>query len=885
MPIRDRLCLVALALLVLVACTKRADISAVATGEQSRLWPRHSGEVWRLPGLHARVEVARDRYGIPHIYARDLHDLALAHGYMVARDRFWQMDAFRRLALGRLSTLVGAMPIVVSIDEQFRAINLTARGTLVYDEIYAAMRAESREVLDAFARGVNLYLDHVAVGRYGAAFPPEYNELALGLLFHPLPGDIPRWQPRDSIAIGRFQQWNLSGNYERELRLGQLMERLGSTHPEWLPLLIRFAPAVSTPSMQGWLAGTSGSAPVPTVGGRPLKEGGLLPALAHWQVMREFVPIVAWSDQGSNNWVIGPSRSATGRVILANDPHLLVTNPPLFYQVHMNTKEFGGGQGWNASGVVFPGIPVFMIAHTESIAWGVTVLGYDVTDVWRETPVDGGAAVLRGNTRVPVRYSQQLYCHGYSENCIERPIAYVDGHGPRLPGEGDFLTFRWTGMEPTQDFEAFVRLMEVRSVPEAMEAVEPFQVGAQNFVFGDTQGNIGYKGNANIPLRDPRCPQPPWVPMDGASGLCEWIGYLENRYIPQVVNPPSGYIATANNDIVGTTFDNDPTNDQARDGTPVYYWTLRDIGFRMARLQQLLEAKPQLDKDDMERIAADTHSLEGELVTPYLVAAGQARPDLVRGGMREALDRLARWRFGTPTGEYDVFRHRAPTPEEIDDSIAASIYYTWVRMLKPRFTQDELELAGLDSPAETDGYELLGTIRQALYALQSTAPSPLWDDVRTSQVETKEEVMLAALADAIAWLAERFGTEDQSTWRWGRLHFVRFTDPYGFLGSNLRSLGPWPNDGSLGTLDAASYLFLWGSYVQVGGPVMRMVTDLDPSGVKSWNALPGGQVHDRHSKHYDDLVPYWMANTTYSVPFSKADIEANLESLTILMPE
>jgi penicillin amidase len=837
---------------------------------------RDADALWRLP-VRERVEVARDAYGIPHIYARNPHDLALVQGYVVARDRFWLMDVFRRLAEGKLSTLVGALPILLDFDQLYRSIQLTDRGELVYEKMYAAMEPQGRELIDAYTAGVNLYLDHAATQTYGARFPPEYNELVLGLLFHPAPGDIPRWTQGDSLAVGRLLQWMLSGTeIDRELRLGAMFAALP---PTLTTALVRFRPAVTTATLDGWPGVSPGAPSAPAF--RPLTLGG--DGLRRFDDLRRAFPGLLWSDGGSNNWVLGPSRSASGNVLVANDPHLILTNPPLFYQVHFNLTEMKGKEAWNAYGVVFPGIPVIMIGRTERVAWGVTVLGYDVMDLYKEELTRAGTAVRRGTQAVPITYSDQRFCHGYSDDCVTRRIAIVPGHGPRIQHDDDFVTFRWTGAEVTQDFKAFITLMTTRDVPESLAAIRDFRVGAMNFVLGDVAGNIAYYGPANVPVRDPRCPQPPYVPLDGASGLCEWTGYIPLDELPRAVNPPAGYLATANNDLVGTTFDNDVTNDAA------YYWFDRDAGYRIARIRELLEAKPAHTAADMQRIQADAQSYEGRVIAPYLAAAvAKARAEgmAVPAAVQDAAGYLERWTYDTAIGVANPFTGAEPTKQQVADSVATSIYYTFMRLIKDRMAGDEAAAYGIELPSEQDGYEPVGAARILLHALQDPAAAGfLWDDVRTpGKVETREDVIVAVLDESAAWLADHFKTTDMDAWNWGKLHTSMIFDLYGILGADVRAIGPYPNDGAAGTVDAGTPLFLFGKFAQFGGPVMRMVTELDPKGPKSWNSLPGGQVHDRASPHYDDLAEGFYTNKAFPVPFAKDEVAANLEALTVVLP-
>lgn len=863
--------------LVFSACSPGASKPAPAPVASRVFAGRNADTVWRLPGLRGRVEVARDAYGIPHFYADNLHDLALVQGYVVARDRFWLMDVFRRLAEGKLSTLVGALPILLDVDTLYRSINLTDEGELVYEKMYESMDAQGRELVGAYSLGVNLYLEHAEAKRYGARFPPEYNELVLGMLFHPTPQDIPRWTPGDSLAIGRLQQWMLSGsNLERELLLGKLFASMPVTLTS---ALVRFRPAVTVATISGWSGVAPGTPSAPAYSPLTIGDGGL----RRLQDMRSAFPGLFWNDGGSNNWVIGPARSASGNVLVANDPHLILTNPPLFYQAHFNLTELEGADKWNGYGVVFPGVPVLMIGRTERIAWGVTVLGYDVMDIYKEELTANGTAVRRGTQSVPIRYSEQKFCHGYTGECITRQIAIVPGHGPRVLHEDEFLTFRWTGREVTQDFHAFFDLMQAQNVNEGIEAIKAFQVGAQNFVFGDVEGNIAYYGPAAVPRRDARCKQAPYMPLDGASGLCEWTGYVPVDELPKSVNPAQGYLATANNDLVGTSFDNDVTNDTE------YYWYARDMGFRIARIKERIEAKPKLTAEDMQRIQADVQSYEGRVVAPYLAAAVAAAPGqgvAVPAGVKTAADYLAKWTYETTIGVPDPFTGAAPTQQQVLDSVATSIYYTFARLVKDRLAGDEAAAYGIDLPSEQDGYEPVGTARILIHALENPAAAGfLWDDVRTpGHAETREEIVVAVLDETVAWLTGHFGSADFATWNWGKLHTSMIFDLYGFAGSNVRAIGPFPNDGGLGTVDAATPLFLFNKFPQFGGPVMRMVTELGPQGVKSWNALPGGQIHDPASPHYDDLVEGFYRNQAFAVPFEKAEVEASLESLTVALP-
>jgi len=562
----------------------------------------------------------------------------------------------------------------------------------------------------------------------------------------------------------------------------------------------------------------------------------------------------------------------------------------------MNTSYYGGADGTsNLIGISFPGIAGVLIGYNEHVAWGATTVGWDVSDVYTETLNAAGDAVLFKGSYVPIEpVTVQIGVLTPPDpamppdamapaQVIERPqvIEIVPHHGAIVPNSkanGKALTRKWTGHEPLSGVSALLERQTAKNIDDFMEAMSKFVAGAQNWNGADTSGNTGYMPGARIPIRASvtgACD--PSVPMDG-TGPCEWTGVIPANEVPRVKNRSNGYVVTANNDVTGTLADNDPTND------PQYLHSSNADGFRARRITDTIEALKKAGKitaEQMTKLQADTGSVEAKRFMPFILAARDAEPALVTSlGVGDALTRLAAWDFSMPSGVNAEYRKDGgPSTDEVTASIAASIF----NCFRPRFTaavfggvKAQYTVEFPDTPA-------------ALYLLENPTTSKtgltLFDDPATTNVvETPHQVVLRSLKAAVDYLTTTYGS-DPDKWRWGDLHKVEIQDLFGEFGVPIRIFGPFPRGGGNSTVDVAGTGNALTDFRYYAGPQMRLVAEVGSDGIVGRSSLPGGQVDDPESPHYDDLLPLWLRNETFPYYFKDTDVVAHTEELIVLVPE
>jgi penicillin G amidase len=873
-----------------------------------------------LPGLTADTDVVVDELGEPHIFGPDLPSVLFVQGYLTAASRFWEMDAFRRVAEGRLSEIFG--PITLSTDVAMRTVFTTRDGRRLEEALWEHVKAvdpEVGEALEAYAAGVNAWLADLRAGRNGATLPPEYEFF----LVDQRPRNLADWRPQDTVAIARLQAWSLSETLDEEINRALLYEKL----PEALREdVFRSAPATDAttiPVAQQARIGRGATASLPPP----------LPPLPVLQAVSQLLAHVAEASPfgnhrtgvGSNNWIVSPMLSGNGFAMLANDPHLQLFNPPIWFMQQLDAAGPSGPERVN--GVNFPGLPGVILGHNDRGAWGATVSNFDVTDVYVEqvtTPPDYPASprtVLFNGKQVPVRRIEETF--GVKNDTVTYPIEIVPHHGPMVPDpnlDDDVvglaatgMSFRWTGHEITNDERFLLDLNRAGNVDEFRSAVRSFAVGGQNWVWADVDGNIAYFPYVLVPQRP--AGTIPYLPMSG-TGDAEWLSddqgntlWLPEDKFPQAINPPQGFLATSNNDQLGYTLDNDPLND------PVYFAYSDDIGFREQRILEMLSNgagdRPSgslISLADMSRYQYDTSSKEAERLVPFLLAAAQNRPDLISPQMQDALDRLREWgvrKSGSPpynvVSGIDASELRndlspRPTPvsdEERADAIASSIYAAWTTRLVPAVFADDFADTGIGVPGGQDATKALLHILEDVdrtdpgFVVHTKGPdgqSTLWDDGATPEVETRDEVLLGALRDALPFLESRFNSSDPSSWLWGRIHQVRFQHFFGQAGINTFDLGPFAAPGGRFTVNPADYALTGSDFEFSDGPSERFVAVMDPAGIRAVSILPGGQNgnpgglpgqaynHINPSIHYGDFASGWINGETFDYHVSRADV-------------
>ncbi len=514
---------------------------------RSTTLPQTTGRL-AMKGLSDTVEITRDARGILKIEAQNLEDLFFGQGVAHAQDRLWQMEFQRRLGAGTLAEVLG--PAAVETDEFMRTLGVYRAAEAAYD----ALSPQTRRLLDAYVRGINAYL---------ATNPPLPLEFKL-LGFKPRP-----WRAADVLVWAKLMSWDLSGNYEKELLRYKLLARGLSKARinELLPPYPDDAPTV-----------------LQSVAARPSRNDGAL-AEALLQLDRKLSPGI----EASNNWVVAGSRTASGKPLLANDPHLRLSTPSIWILNELQAP------GFYAVGASFPGLPGVVIGHNDRIAWGVTNVGADVQDLYVLEEKDGGY-LYKGQVR-PYRIRKEtIRVKGQDPvTILVRETVYgpVISDVVKAPGEKP-LALRWISLDPGDTtLEAFLRIDQARDWKSFNEALAYYVAPSQNFVYADVEGNIGYLAPGKIPIRKPG--HSGAYPVVG-TGEWDWQGFIPFDELPRTLNPPQGYVVTANNKVTPKAYPYTITVDWADP-------------YRARRITELITAKPKLDVEDMARIQADEVSL------------------------------------------------------------------------------------------------------------------------------------------------------------------------------------------------------------------------------------------------------------------------------------
>ncbi len=737
-------------------------------------------------GLQSPVQVLRDQWGIPHIYGNTEHDLFFAQGYVTAQDRLFQMERNRRIAAGRLSEIFGKSTL--ETDVFLRTIGLRRAA----EAEAATLDSETSAMLQAYADGVNAFVDS-----HRDRLPLEFDLLG----FSP-----ERWTPVDSLAWGKVMAWDLGGNERRELLRAALLARFGpDATSELLPGYPSNAPTI-----------------VPTANAYEGMEDLLVAA-----ARVESLAGLGGTAVGSNNWVISGSRTATGSPLLADDPHLGIQMPSVWYEVHLS------GAGWDVTGASFPGTPGVVVGHNQRIAWGVTNLGADVQDLYVEkvNPDNPTQVMYRGQWVDTHTMHDEVKVKDQRET--EPLDIVITPHGPLLngivSGLGQPTALRWTALESTRLMQAIGKVDRAQDWTQFREALADFDVPGQNFVYADTQGNIGYQATGKIPIRangDGLVPAPGW------SGDYEWTGYIPFDQLPSAFNPPEGFIATANNKIVDETY-------------PYTISREWDPGFRAMRIVQLLSANEKVSMADVEAMQSDEVSLSAQTILPFLATASSTDAPTA-----QAIDALRRW-----DGRMSA------------DSAAASIYQVAYNHLLADLFEKEM------------GASLFGEYRGAFNShvlalphILGDAHSPWMTQVRGPGRARAQQVVERALKEAVDDLTSRFGP-DQGTWRWGRLHTATFAHALGQVKPLDRffDLGPFPRGGANDTLNNTGYAF-GKSYAEDTVASLREVVDL--SGFdRSLFVITTGESGQPFSPHMGDQVQLWLNGDYHPWPYSPSEVD------------
>lgn len=853
-------------------------------------------------GLSAPVDVVRDDAGIPHIYAANIPDAAYAQGFMMAQDRWIEMDFGRRQASGTLSEIVGEFSAAATAsDIRYRSHHLRRTAEDGWKKLTASADPEDQKlvaILKSFSAGVNAWQAAARGGKY--PLPKG------GLEGYYDVSSIAAWSELDCLVLGELQAFQLAfdantdiarSNWEKSEQTKfvgnadpQKALRVGFTEDYW-----RFAPFDPTYTVDGWkeVPGSATAMKAPKKGkGTKTSLPTMRSALASTQGVgldRKNDP-----DRGSNNWVVGPKASATGNAMVANDTHLSLGSPAIFYLSHLSTKD-----GLDVMGAQFPGIPLVTLGMNKNVGWGSTVSYIDVTDVYQETVVPctagGGQCVVFKGAQVKLVPREETFTIGaFGRKGEPIKITYWDvpHHGPIIPriqGTGveplgaEELSIRYTGYETGPLLKAIMGLNLAKNVDESVKAVEThFAYGGQNWVFADTAGNIAWSQAIRVPRR-PKGSKP-WKIMPG-DGSAEWDGYFDSKLAPHAKNPAKNYLVTANADPVGLTALNTPGAQPEVAGFPLYMGSDYDPGTRAgritSRIKDATEGGKKVDRDGMASIQADAITNWGKTWKPSFGAAIDAliaeaatpgtHPDLatqvaaatpaVKAALAEVKTLVDGWSFDTPAGT-----EAGATAKQISDSKATLIMAAYATKLAQNTFSDETTELGVNlTRAQT--LKLLAQLLTAPDTLKTKEHA--FDDLRTVEVETKKITTAKSVLDAVGYIVGSQGA-DASKWRWGAVHTL---NPQFFLPLEPLALKKVGRHGGDGTVDVASHGIEDDDYTYASGASIRFVAEMDPQkGPIARNVIPGGQVFDPGSPHFTDLYDLYVENKTVDLAFRVEDV-------------
>jgi len=766
----------------LVAQSNPPDLTAQARAVLSQT----SGRI-QVPGLQKPVTVLRDPWGVPHIFAETQDDLFFAQGFVAAQDRLWQMEIWRRTGEGKLAEVLG--PGAVERDRFARLLRY--RGDLEAE--YASYAPDAKQILAAFVRGVNFFIESSR-----DRLPVEFQLTGI----RPEP-----WTPE--VCLTRMAGYIMTRNAGLEVVRAQAAREMGTAFVDEMivadpPRKLEVPPGLD-------LAG---------IDGKVLALAEAAGAALTFEQRKD----------GSNNWVVDGTLSATGKPLLANDPHRTIALPSLRYLTHLV------GPGWNVIGAGEPALPGVAAGHNDRVAFGFTIVGIDQQDLYVETthPEDPNRYLYNG-TWEPMRVEKELI-RVKGKDPVEVELKFT-AHGPVIHEDRErrrAWTLRWVGSEPgTAGYLGSLSLNRARSWPEFLAALDRWKVPSENLVYADVDGNIGWQAAGLTPLRKG------WsglLPVPG-DGRYEWQGFLPMSELPRSFNPPEHFLATANHNILPPGYPHELG----------YDWAPPD---RFQRLVEVLRTPGRkYTVADFERLQHDEKSHTACEAVRLLASAK---------GMDEALrphvERLARWDC-----VLDV------------DSGEAALYEIWRSKLAPAVFQPRLSkqlwevLAG----------ELYSD--EALRELRSPTPRWFGDDPAAG----RDAVLVATLREAVAEARKTLG-DDPAKWRWGALHKARFahvlsTDPARKALFDLL----FPERGGDGT--TVNSTGGGQGYLQTHGASFREILD-----VADWDRSVGtnvpGQSGQPGSPHYDDLLPLWAEGRYFPLLFSREKIEEVAKEKLVLEP-
>ncbi len=805
------------------------------------------------------ITLVTDDLGITHVYAQNDPDAFFGAGYTMARDRLFQMDLARRQADGTLSEVFGASKLQDDIAS--RTFDFARLGAADWARLQQESPDEAK-LVDAWVDGVNKRIHEVEAGTalrpYGLG-PGELN-------YVPAP-----FTAQDGFAIAKALAFGNSNTLDAEL----LATLLGNLAPDMVAKVPILQPAYDAFPM----VDQTKPAPVP----KPPPAPPIVTPSAPLDVARLLRP-PPWPARhfASNNWAVSGAFTDTGMPYVCGDPHQAYTEPTRLYPLAMSSTA--GGGTLDVIGFAFTGTPTVEIGHNAHVGWTATTNFADVMDLWdvtvdpdmaHVTLGDGAHDVVTRTETIRVRDDGYPVAAGHDETV---DLYDVPGYGVLLPDsilpvphsflvKGNAILFDWTGFRATREFSAFLGLDRAKDVA-GVEAADTFlDVGANNFVAAD-QKSIVYDVHAAIPDRGTPGTHPmPYRVVPGSDAATLWTrGDLGQAALPRIVDPPKGFLATANTDPWGFTADGNVDND------PFYYGSFFASGFRLQRIEDDLTAMTaspsKITRQDMETMQLDEHSVLADTLLPPLadaVAAIGTEPDLAAYASRDDLKSLA-----AALGAWD---------HVMDKDRGEPVVFLAMEWFAVKRVFEQL--------ATPNVYAAINDASAAYFLalLRNVVTGRFAGSDQLLPQGGVHALLMASLDDAATWLQSKFGSLDPTTFKLGDVQAARFSSLYG----NRLDVAPTPKGGGPDTIDVAGAPFfdkdtVRDAFYAGDGPLYRMVIGFDPDGTpRATLDFTQGTSENPDDKHFSDQQDHWAKGEHMLMPFTKADVDAHTE-LTLTIP-
>jgi len=760
-----------------------------------------------VEGLNYPVKVYRDVYGVPHIFAKNDTDLFFAMGYVVSQDRFWQMELNRRAALGTLSAIFGARAL--EIDKFIRTIGLPE----IANQLAQNLSSESKKLITAYTAGINAYLSENR-----DKLPIEF----MLLQYHPQP-----WEIKHSLAYQRLMAWNLEMAWHVDPVFGEIV---GKVSPAKANEIIPQYP---------------GTAPI------IVSQFSQFNNLRHSlnSIQQDLLELVGFGGTGlgSNSWVVSGELTGTGKPILANDPHLTHQNPSIWYEIHLKAP------GIDCYGVSLPGTPGIVIGHNQAIAWGLTNVMADGCDFFIEqiNPDNQEQYLYQGKWHTITEIAEEIAIKDQQANNLIIRITHqgpiISDIHPALKNSSKVISVKWNGYLISDELLAFSKIMKAKNWDQFVNGLEHFSVPAQNYIYADTTGNIGYYCAGSMPIRQKGNGL---IPQSGWTNRFEWKNWIPFKRLPHLFNPSENLIVTANNKVV-------------EDNYLYFISTYWEPPYRAQRIEELLATKEEFNLTDFKTIQLDQFSKHAEFLMPIIL---ELLPE-----------------FNQKTKLRTYFCHSLQTWDlRLDThSEAAAIFEIFLTKLYKNIFIDEmgdtlfhsfLELANIPIRI-TDNLLMKGT-------------SEWFDNISTSnKKETMTDVLLASLEETFNYFEKKHG-ETINNWRWGNIHTVTFEHVLAKKSplNSLFNIGPFPVGGSCTSVNHASYSLSKNNFHNKLGPSMRQIVDLSNRN-NSLIVITTGQSGHPLSKHFKDQTPLWLEGNYHKAITDSIEICNSDFELLILKPK